>query len=136
MCTNIVAVILNLDKQSHLIKLFYDCLSGLVTIHTCEFSTVLIDGSIVIHNVDDWKIVSLSYLKVIRIMCRSNLYNTGTKLHINIRILYDRNLTIHQWKHQLLTFQVRISLIIRMNGYRCITKHCLWSRRSKGQILS
>ena len=98
MCAYIVAVILNLNEKSHLIQFFYDGFPCCITIHTCELTTIFINGSIIIHNVDDRQIMSLTYFKVVRVMGRCNLNNACTEFHIYVSIFYDRNLTIHNRK--------------------------------------
>ena len=115
----------NLYKVSLLIQICYDCLSGLVTIHSCVFSTLLIDRSIIIHDVDLRKIMTLSYFEIIRVMCRCDLNSTCSEFFIYIIIRNDWDLTIYKRKDCHLSYDIFVSLIIRVNGDRCISKQCL-----------
>ena len=115
----------NLYKVSLLIQICYDCLSGLVTIHSCVFSTLLIDRSIIIHDVDLRKIMTLSYFEIIRVMCRCDLNSTCSEFFIYIIIRNDWDLTVCKRKDRHLSYDIFVSLIIRVNGDCCISEQCL-----------
>ena len=66
--------------------------------------------------------MTLSYLKIVRVMCRCDLYNTGTKFHIYIIIGNDRNLTVYDRQIKHLANHVLITLIVWINCNRGITK--------------
>ena len=66
-------------------------------------------------------------LEIIRVMSRGNLNNAGTKLHIDIFILNDRNRLVHDRKPYHSALQISISFILRINCDRRIPEHCLWS---------
>ena len=67
--------------------------------------------------------MTLSNLKVVRVMCRSNLNNTGTKFHINIRIGNYRKLTVHNRKKEFFANQILITVIIGIYSNSRITQH-------------
>ena len=46
--TYVVGVVLDTNKESHLIKFFYNLLSCLIAVHTGELSAVLVNGGIVV----------------------------------------------------------------------------------------
>ena len=71
--------------------------------------------------------MSLSYLEVVRVMCRSDLNSTCTNLHIGMLISYDRDFSVCKRKLDILSDEILISRILRVNGNRCITKHGLRS---------
>ena len=122
MCSYCMHVRNNLYKVSLLIQICYDCLSGLVTIHSCVFSTLLIDCRIIVHDVDLRKVVTLSYLEVVRVMCRCNLNSTCSEFFVYIIIRNDRNLTVYKRKDCHLSYDIFVSLIIRVNSNCCISK--------------
>ena len=67
--------------------------------------------------------MTLSDLKVVRVMCRSNFNYTGTKFHINIGIGNNRKLTVYNRKKKLLANEILITVIIRVYGNCGITQH-------------
>ena len=73
--------------------------------------------------------MTLSYFKVIRVMCRCDLYNTCSEFHINIAVFYNRDRLIHDRKPDLSAMQIRISFISRIDSNCCIAQHCLRSCR-------
>ena len=127
MGTYIMSIIFNPYKESHLIQFLYNGLSCCITVHTAELAAVFIDGGIIIQNIDLRQIVTLSNLKVIRVMGRCDLNYTGTKLSVNISICNDRDLSVDNREHQLLSNDILISVIIGMDCYCSITKHGLRS---------
>ena len=80
--------------------------------------------------------MSLSYLKVVRVMTRCDFYNTGTKFHIDIIVLYNRNGFIDDWEPYFTAVKVCITLIVRINCNGCIAEHCLRTCRCEFQKLS
>ena len=67
--------------------------------------------------------MTFSYFKVIRVMCRSDLYNAGTKFHIYIGIRNDRNLTVYNRQQNLSANQMLITLVGRVNCNRTVAQH-------------
>ena len=65
--------------------------------------------------------MTLTNLKVVGIMGRGDLHDTGTELSVYISILNDRNDTVYDRKQYLSAMQVGVTLIIRMDGYCGIT---------------
>ena len=82
-------------KCAFCFQIRYDCFSCLITIHTGIFWIIFYNLSIIGQDIDHFKIMTQSHLKIVRIMCRSDFYNTGTKFHIYIIICDDRNLTVY-----------------------------------------
>ena len=60
-------------------------------------------------------------------MCRCNLNHTCTKFHIYIIICNNWNLSSYKWKCYCFSNHVFISVIIRINCYCSISKHCFRS---------
>ena len=68
-----------------------------------------------------------TYLKIVRIMCRSNFYNSGSKFRIYIFICNQRNFSSDKRYYQHLTYQMTVSLIFRMNCHSRIPDNCFRS---------
>ena len=60
------------------IKICNNLLSGLITVKACIFAAKLVDGTIIIHHIDFRQIMSLTNLKIVRVMGRCNLNSTCT----------------------------------------------------------
>ena len=73
--------------------------------------------------------MAFSNLKVVRVMCRCDLYAAGSEFLVNIGIRNDRDLTVYDRKQQLLSDDVFVTLIIRVYRNRRITEHRLRSGR-------
>ena len=123
--TYIVAVVFYLAKKSKAVKLLNDLLSSLISVKTFVLTTIFIDGSIIIHNVDFRKAMAFTYFEVVRVVSRSNLNYTCTKFHIYIAILNYRDFTLCYRKPNCLPLKIGISLILGIYRYSCISKHCL-----------
>ena len=65
--------------------------------------------------------MTLTNLKVIGVMSRSDLNDTGTELSVYISILNDRDHTVYDRKQYLSAMQMVVTLVIGMDGYCGIT---------------
>ena len=131
MGSHIMGIVLYFNEKPHLIQFLYDCFPCLVAIHTTELSTVFIDGRIIIQDIDLRQIMTLSDLKVVRVMGRRDLNHTGTEFHIYISVCHHRNFPVYNGKHQLLSDNILISVIIRIYRNSSITQHGFRSGRCK-----
>ena len=75
--------------------------------------------------------MTLSYLEVVRVMCGCDLNYACSKVLFYIAVGDDRNFSVYKRKPYISAYYVGISLILRVNSYTCITKHCLGSCGSK-----
>ena len=124
-CAYVVSVILDLNKKSHLVKLFNDLLTCFVTVKTVKLAAVFVDGGIIVKDIDLGKIVALSYLKVIRVMRGCDLNNTCSEGHVNIAVGNDRDLSVYERKPECLSNKILVSFIFGINSHGGITEHCL-----------
>ena len=67
--------------------------------------------------------MTLSNLKVVRVMSRCDLNNTCTKFHIDISIGYNRNFSVNDREQKLLADDIFISVIFGIYRYCSITQH-------------
>ena len=123
MHTNAVGVFFYFNEISLILQILYNSLSRLITVHPRVLAAIFIDRGIIVHNINFLKAVTLSDLKVIRVMCRSHLHGSGSEFFVNIRICDDRNFLIYKWKHRFLSDNIRIALILRIDNNRRISKH-------------
>ena len=115
MCTDAVCMRNHFYQQSQCIQVCYHGFSCLITIHACVFATQFVDGRIVVHDVDLRQIMSLADFKIVRVMCRCDLYASGSEFFIYIRICDHRDLTVGQRQLQHLADQILISFIFRID---------------------
>ena len=126
MCSNIMRVRNNLYKISLLFQISNHCFSCFVTIHTCIFTTILfVDRRIIVHDIDLRKIMAFSDFKVVRVVSRCNLNSTCSEFFVYIIICNDRNLSVCQRQKTFFSYDIFVSLIIRMYCDCRISKHCL-----------
>ena len=127
----IMGIIFNSYQKSHTVKFFHNMPAAFVSIKAFIFSTIFVNGSIIIQNVDFRKIMAFSNLKIIRVMRRCDLDNSGTKFHIYITVCHNRNSTIYNRKHYFLSNHIFVSVIFRINGNCRISEHGFRTGRCK-----
>ena len=84
----------NLHQQSLGLQILYHSLAGLVAVHAVVLTALAVDGCVIVHDADFRQVMAASYLKVIRVMSRSDLHAAGTELFVNILIRDDRDFTV------------------------------------------
>ncbi len=58
--------------------------------------------------------MTFTNLKIVRIVGGCNLYGTGSEFFIYIVICHNRDLSSHQWKNYILSYDIFVSFILRM----------------------
>ena len=99
--TYIMGVLFYFYQEPHLIQLFYNGSSRRIALHPCKASAVFIDSRIIVHHIDNRQIVALAHFKIVGVMCRRNLYHTGSKFHIHISVVDNGHLPVHNREHHL-----------------------------------
>jgi hypothetical protein len=80
-------------------------------------SGILVVGTVIIHEVNELEIVSLTTLEIVRVMGWSDLDRTGTKRHVDSdRVGDDGDSSAIEWVNDEFTVEVGVSRIIRVNG--------------------
>ena len=128
----IVVVVLHFYQSTFCFQICYDGFSCLIAVHTGIFFIFIYDLSIFCQHIKNRQVVAQTYFKVVRVVGRCNLYNTGSKFHIYILICDQRNLSVYQWKDQHLSYQVFVSFIVWIYCYGSISQQSL--RTGCGQI--
>ena len=127
MSAYIVAVRNHLYQETCFFKILYYKFSCLISVKSVILASRHINSRIIMHYIDFRQIMSFSYLKVVRIMCRCNLNTACSELFVNIFISYYRYFSSYQWQYQLFTYNIFISFIQRIYRNRSISKKCLRS---------
>ena len=125
MCADIVAVVFNADKKAHLVKFLDNLRSRLISVHAAELAAVLVDGGVVVHDVDLGQVMALSDLEVVGVVGGRDLDDAGTEFPVDILVGDDRDLSVHERKPHIAADQVFIAVIFGMNGDGRITQHGL-----------
>jgi hypothetical protein len=74
-----------------------------------ELSSIVIVGTIVVHEVDELKVVTLSTLVIVRIMSWGDLHGTGTKVHVDgDGVGDDGNAAVDERVHSELAMEVLV----------------------------
>ena len=84
MGTNRMCNIFDTAEIALCIKICDNLLSCLITVKACIFAAKFVDGTIIIHHIDLRQIMSLTNLKIIRIMGWCNLNSTCTFILIRM----------------------------------------------------
>ena len=114
MDTNVVRMRNNLHEKTKLLQILNHCLSCLVAIHAIVLASRAVDRCIVMHDTDLRQVVATTNLEIVRVMCRGDLYASGTELLVYIGVSDNRNLTVGQRKFEHLADKILVAIIIRI----------------------
>ena len=126
----------HLYQKALFLQILHHGFSGLIPVHAGIFAAQFINGGVIIHNVDFFQVMAFSYLKVIRVMSRGDLYTAGSKLLIYIFIRDHRDLSVGKRQLQHLSYQMFISFVLRINCHCRISQKGLRTGSSDLHILS
>ena len=130
-----MAVIFYFNQCSFSFKVINDSLSCFISVHSGIFRIIVCDFSVISHDIDNFKVMTKSYFKVVRVMGRSNLYNACTKVHFNIIICNDRYFSVNDRKNNCFADQIPVAFIIRIYCNSGIAKQCFRTCCCKFKIL-
>jgi hypothetical protein len=81
------------------------------------FSGVLVVCTVIVHEVDEFEVVSLTTLEIVRVVGWGNLDSTSTKRHVDSNgISDDGDSTAIEWVNDEFAVEVSVSRIIGVNG--------------------
>ena len=89
------------------------------------FRNIVVQSSVRVQEVDNFKIVAFSNFPVVRVMCRCDFYHTCSEFFIYVRICNNRDFFAGKWQFEHFANQAFVTLVIRVYGNGCITKECL-----------
>ena len=98
MHTDIVGMWNNFYQKSLFLKIIHQCFPALVAVHSGIFSGFFIHRCIVVDDNNFFQIMTLSNLKIVRVMCRSDLYASGSKFLVYISICDHRYFAVRHRK--------------------------------------
>ena len=87
---------------------------------TPNFNSASANAGIFVKDVDDLELTSFTHLKVVEVVSRGNFNRAGTFFRISVLVRHDGDGTINNRQHDVLADQIRIALVLRMNGNRRI----------------
>jgi hypothetical protein len=92
-------VVLGLDVKTLLLQGFQDRRSHMESLHALEtLSGILVVGSVVVHQVDEFQVVPLSTFVVVVIVGRGDLDGTGTESHVDgDGVADDGDSSVDEW---------------------------------------
>ena len=102
----------SLYEISRVLKLFYPELTAFISVHTCVFAGEIAHGSVFVDALQHFQIVSLTDLKVVRVVSRRDLNSACSLFRIRIRVSDYRDLTSNDRKDDFMTYNVLVSLVI------------------------
>ena len=109
-------VILNFYEIALCLKVGNDRLARLVSVHARIFRIVVDDFCVGSHNVDYFKTVAFSDLKVVGVVCGGDLNYARTEIHLNVLVGNDGYLSAHKGYAEGLADKVLISFVLGVNG--------------------
>lgn len=123
-------------KQTNLLELLNDLLSGIESLETGKIATGLIESTVVIKDVDKLEVLSLTGQVIVGVMGRSDLDGSGSKLHVDSLGISDNgNGSVQEGVVNSLAVEMSVSLIVGVNSNTSVSKHGLDSSGGNGQFL-
>ncbi|CCX38695.1 uncharacterized protein BN452_00310 [Clostridium sp. CAG:1013] len=132
--THIVLDGLDLNEVAALFQILNDLLTGIQTGHTGVLATVFVDGTVLVHHVDDGQVVALAHLEVVGVVGGGNLHHASAEVHFHVLVGDHRDLTAHQGQDHVLAHQVLVPLVLGMDCHGSIAQHGLRTGGSQFHI--
>ena len=123
--TNTVDTFFDFNKGTDFFQLSNDCLTSFKAVHASKFESQVIHGSVIVHDIDLWQVVTLTNQEVIWIVGRCDFHDASTKLRISMLIPNDWNQFISDWKDYIFTNQVLVAWVFWIDRNRNVPKHGL-----------
>ena len=117
-----MAVVLDLYQCTLCFQIFNNCLSCLIAIHAGILRICVHDLCIIGHHVDNFQIVPQPHFKVVRVVCRCDLYHAGSEVHFHIIVCHNGDLTVYQRQDQCLSHQIFVAFIVGVDCYGSIAQ--------------
>jgi hypothetical protein len=118
----LVLDVVDLTEISALFEILKYCLTSLIAIHTRILGICIGDLCILGENDFHRKLLTASNLKVVGVVCGSDLNATGTLIELCVLVGNDRNTATYERKYAILTDKILISFVLGVNCYRSIAK--------------
>ena len=131
---DVVVIILHLDEIAFGFQIGHDGVACLVAVHAVVLAAVD-DLRVLVDHENLLQIVTQADLIVVRIVARGHLHAAGAEVFFDVFVRHDRQLAPHQRENGRLADQMRIALILRMDGDARIAQHGFRTCRSDDHIL-
>mmetsp|Transcript_24704 Transcript_24704/g.44681 ORF Transcript_24704/g.44681 Transcript_24704/m.44681 type:complete len:214 (-) Transcript_24704:927-1568(-) len=120
----------NFDCQVSSFNVFPELCSSVKSIQPIVVTSIYIHRPVLVHNIDNWQVLLLSNLIIIRVVTRRNFQSTSAKLHVYILVSNDWNCSAAtHWYHDILSNQVLITVVLWMHTNRRISANRFRSSR-------
>ena len=117
-------VVLDIDKQTLGLQVLDNLLTDMETLHALVGTSSVVEGAVVVQDVDKLEVVALADFVIVQIVGRRDLDSTGTELHIDGDLVgNDRNATIHEGMDSILAVQMSVALIVGVDSNGSVAQH-------------
>ncbi len=133
---DLVVDVFDVVEESARLEIFDDRLAALPAIHPAVFRAgQLVHVRVVGHYIDLGEVVALAHEEVVRIVRRRYLHDAGAEFAIYVVVGDDGYLAPRQRKHHGLPDEVRIAVVLRIDGDRRIARKRLRARRRDHDVV-
>ena len=128
-------IVFNLFQQPEFFEFGDNGFARIKAVHTAVgFRHLVIQGGIVVQDVVNRQVVSLTDVIVIEIMCRRYFYAAGTEFRIDVVVGDDGNPSTDYRQLDFLTNEMLITLVIWMHSDCAITQHRFRASRRNNEM--
>ncbi len=106
-------------------KIFDELLPRFKSVDTGVGSCCFIQDTVIVHDVDGFKLVAAAYLEVVRVMRRCDLDGAGAELGINKVVGNHRQFSLKYGQNETLAYEFRESTVARIDSHGCVAEHRL-----------
>ena len=121
--TNRVCHFFNINKRTNFFQFFNNGFASFKAIHASKFTSKVVHRTVIIHDINLRKIVTLANKEVVRIMGWSDFNHTSTKFWVSVFITNDWNRFIDNWQDNIFANQVFVARIFWIDSDSRISKH-------------
>ena len=122
---DIVRVWFDLEEVALGFEVGDECLPRFVAIHALVFAAPVVDGGVVVHDLDLFQAVALPDEEVVRVVRGRDLHAARAEADLDIVVGDDRNLSADNRQNQRLADKVGVALIVRVDGDGGVAEHRL-----------
>ena len=134
---HVMHVRLNGNKIAARFQIFHHALSRFVSVQpVIFFAGVFVHRSVVVHHADDFQIVALAHLEVVRIVRGRNLHAARAEFYIHVLVRHHGDFPVCKRQFQSFPHQRGITLVRGVHRHGGIAEHRFGTRRSHNHVLS
>ena len=133
--TNLVHIVFYLFNKASLLKVLHNGLAASEAVHTGILATIVVEGAVVVKDVDTVKAVFHTQIVVVDVVGRRNLKGASTEFAVNILVHNDGHHAADAGHNHFLAFQPLVALVFGMHAHCRIAHIGLRTRGSDNNIL-